>query len=47
MEQDLVLKDDDKMPLAAVIELADSSVNLTLRYWVNVADFWNVKFLYA
>ena len=24
-------------------ELADSSVNLAVRVWVNAPDFWNVK----
>ena len=28
----------------AVSELADSSVNLVLRPWVNSADYWVVKF---
>ncbi|PKA83277.1 small conductance mechanosensitive channel [Ulvibacter sp. MAR_2010_11] len=44
MEQELVLKLDDKMPMVAVLELADSSVNLTVRYWTRNEDFWSVKF---
>ena len=28
----------------SVRELADSSVNLGLRFWVNAADYWNVLF---
>jgi small conductance mechanosensitive channel len=28
----------------AVAELADSSVNLVVRPWVNAADYWGVKF---
>lgn len=44
MEQDLVLKLEDKMPMVAVLELADSAVNLTLRYWVKNEDYWNVRF---
>ncbi len=28
----------------AVSELADSSVNFTVRAWVNAADFWAVYF---
>ena len=31
-------------PMLAVGELADSSVNLIIRVWVNRADYWNVKF---
>jgi len=27
-----------------VVELADSSVNLVFRPWVNAADYWGVKF---
>ena len=38
----LVLKDPE--PMVAVIELADSSVNLQLRPWANSADYWTVKF---
>ncbi len=44
MEQELVLKMEDKMPMAVVIELADSAVNLSLRYWTRNEDFWNVRF---
>lgn len=43
-----VIKNDSRVladPAPAVIttELADSSVNLQLRAWVNTADFWAVK----
>lgn len=31
-------------PFIAVTELADSSVNLVVRVWVNRADYWGVKF---
>ncbi len=44
-EQEAVLKIEDKMPLVAVSELADSSVNLTVRYWVGNDDFWNLRWL--
>jgi small conductance mechanosensitive channel len=30
--------------LIAVAELADSSVNFTIRPWVKTADYWAVKF---
>ena len=43
-EQELVLRMEDKMPMVAVLELADSSVNLTLRYWLKNEDYWNVRF---
>ncbi|MCP5184001.1 MAG: mechanosensitive ion channel [Pseudomonadales bacterium] len=31
-------------PLVVVSELADSSVNFTVRVWVNAADYWGVYF---
>ncbi|MGM0655896.1 MAG: mechanosensitive ion channel family protein [Thermodesulfobacteriota bacterium] len=31
-------------PLIAVSELADSSVNIVVRPWVNTGDYWNVYF---
>lgn len=34
----------DPPPRIAVSELADSSVNLVLRPWVNTADYWDVFF---
>ena len=37
-----VLKDPE--PMVAVVELADSSVNFTVRVWVDNADYWGVKF---
>ena len=39
---DRVLKDPEC--LIAVSELADSSVNFTVRPWVKTADYWGVKF---
>ncbi len=33
----------DPAPAVIVTELADSSVNLTVRYWVNAADYWPSK----
>ncbi len=35
---------DDPEPLVVVSELADSSVNFTVRVWVNSGDYWPVKF---
>lgn len=34
----------DPEPALMVSELADSSVNITIRAWVNADDFWSVKF---
>lgn len=34
----------DPAPFARVGELADSSVNFTVRAWVNAADYWDVHF---
>ena len=34
----------DPAPQIAVAELADSSVNLVVRPWVNEADYWGLKF---
>jgi len=31
-------------PQVVVSELADSSVNITARVWVNAADYWSLKF---
>lgn len=44
-EQETVLKTEDRMPTVAVAELAESSVNLTLRYWAKNEDFWNLRWL--
>jgi small conductance mechanosensitive channel len=34
----------DPAPLIVVSELADSSVNFTVRVWVNTSDYWGVYF---
>ena len=34
----------DPAPVVVVSELADSSVNFTVRVWVNAADYWGVYF---
>lgn len=41
-EDQRILKDTE--PFIALSELADSSVNLTVRAWVNIADYWGVFF---
>jgi small conductance mechanosensitive channel len=37
-----ILKDPE--PFRALVELADSSVNIVVRCWVNAADYWGVYF---
>ncbi len=32
------------VPIIGVLELAESSVNIAVRPWVNTADYWNVYF---
>lgn len=39
---DRVLKDPE--PMVMVVALADSSVNINLRVWVNTPDYWAVVF---
>ncbi len=41
-EDDRILKDEDNMVVLS--ELADSSVNFTVRAFVNSADYWGVYF---
>lgn len=41
-EDDRILA--DPAPVVVVSELADSSVNFTVRAWVNAADYWGVFF---
>ena len=41
-ENESVLKDPE--PFVKLGELADSSVNFTVRAWVNAADYWAVHF---
>ena len=38
------IKEGDKAPMAAVEELAESSVNMFLRVWVPTDIYWDVKF---
>ncbi len=40
--EEKVLKDPE--PFVALGEMADSSVNVTVRAWVNIADYWTVFF---
>ena len=43
-EQPQILKTEDKLPMVVVVELAVNSVNLSLRYWTTVEDFFEVRF---
>ncbi len=40
--EDKVLNDPE--PFIVLGEMADSSVNITVRAWVNAADYWTVFF---
>lgn len=42
-EQDTVMHVEGKEPMVVVGELAESSVNLSLRYWAKNEDFWNLR----
>ncbi|MDO7172906.1 mechanosensitive ion channel family protein [Mariniflexile sp. AS56] len=44
-EQKEALQIEGKKPMVVVSELGDSSVNLSLRYWANNEDFWNLRWL--
>jgi len=44
IKQDNRIINDPAEPFIALAELADSSVNLAVRCWVNAADYWAVKF---
>ena len=41
-EDDKIIQDEENF--IGLAELADSSVNLTLRVWCNTADYWDVFF---
>lgn len=45
-EQPQVLQDEGKKPMVVVSELAENSVNITLRFWAKNADFWNLHWLF-
>jgi len=44
-EQPEVIQEEGKEPVIVVAELADSSVNLSLRYWSKNEDFWNLRWV--
>lgn len=43
-EQPQVMQDEGKQPVVVVTELAENSVNLSLRYWAKNEDFWGLHF---
>lgn len=45
-EKDKVMQDEGKKPMIVVAELADSAVNLSLRYWAKNEDFWDLHFYF-
>lgn len=44
-EQPTVLQTEGKAPMIAVEDLNERAVSLTLRYWANNDDFWNLRWL--
>ncbi len=44
LEQNLILSGEGQAPVIGVNELAESAINLTVRYWTKNEDFLNVKF---
>ncbi len=44
-EQEAIFKIEDKAPIVVVTELGESSVNLMVRYWCKIEDFWSLKWL--
>ncbi len=44
-EQETVKQLEGKMPQIVVVALADSSVNISVRYWSHISDFWALRFL--
>lgn len=42
-EQETVIQEEGKFPMIVLAELADSSINLSLRYWCSNDDFWTLR----
>lgn len=42
-EQETVLQTEGKVPMIAVANLSENSVDFTLRYWAKNEDFWNLR----
>jgi small conductance mechanosensitive channel len=43
-EDECTIKEGEKAPMAAVEELAESSVNMLLRVWAPTDRYWDTKF---
>lgn len=43
-DPDVILDDEEKMPMAVVAELSESSVDMLLRVWTPTDKYWEVKF---
>ena len=43
-DERILKEEEEKMPAVLVHELADSSVNLAIRYWANTDVFWPTRF---
>lgn len=43
-DPDVILENEEKMPMAVVAELSESSVDMLLRVWTPTDKYWEVKF---
>lgn len=43
-EDDRVLKEEGREPFVRMTEMADSSINFTVRVWAKAADYWAIYF---
>lgn len=44
-EQEKVIQEEGKEPMIVLAELGENSVNLSLRYWADNDDFWDLRWL--
>lgn len=42
-EQEAIIQEEGKIPMIVLAELGDSSINLSLRYWCSIDDFWILR----
>ena len=43
-DERILKEEEEKIPAVLVHELAESSVDLAIRYWTNTDVFWNTRF---
>ena len=43
-DERIIKEEEEKMPVVFVHELAESSVDLTIRYWTSTDEFWVTRF---